>query len=154
MFRLRRRKEPGEVWRPLSDAVYTHAHQRGSRGVVHPQRRFFSCWRLELRPRLVQSASRDLLNPANSWGRGADNRIFGVGGRFWREKHFRLVTSAATAIATILELHTPPLLGTAIELRNFAPRSAVTSPSPPQREKRVGERRAFVTPRKTPLPAS
>src|SRR5207302_3047646 len=26
----------------------------------------------------------------------------------------------------------PPLLGTAIELRNFAPRSAVTSPSPPQ----------------------
>jgi len=26
------------------------------------------------------------------------------GGGFWREKHFRLVTSAATALATILEL--------------------------------------------------
>ena len=32
------------------------------------------------------------------------NLIFGVGGGFWREKHFRLVTSAATALATILEL--------------------------------------------------
>src|SRR5947208_9423980 len=30
--------------------------------------------------------------------------IFRVGGGFWREKHFRLVTSAATALATILEL--------------------------------------------------
>src|SRR5207247_4819441 len=30
--------------------------------------------------------------------------IFGVGGGFWREKLFRLVTSAATALATILEL--------------------------------------------------
>ena len=27
-----------------------------------------------------------------------------VGGGFWREKHFRLVTSAATALATILQL--------------------------------------------------
>src|SRR5438477_10731750 len=41
---------------------------------------------------------------------------------------------------------------TAIELRNFAPRSAVTSPSPPQREERDGERKAFVATRKTPLP--
>src|SRR6266516_6749840 len=32
------------------------------------------------------------------------NLIFGVGGGFWREKHLRLVTSAATALATILEL--------------------------------------------------
>ena len=32
------------------------------------------------------------------------NLIFGVGGGFLREKHFRLVTSAATALATILEL--------------------------------------------------
>jgi hypothetical protein len=30
--------------------------------------------------------------------------IFGVGGGFRREKHFRLLTSAATALATILEL--------------------------------------------------
>src|SRR5437773_2770063 len=32
------------------------------------------------------------------------NLIFGVGGGFRREKHFRLVTSAATALAVILEL--------------------------------------------------
>src|SRR5438046_4498475 len=32
------------------------------------------------------------------------NLISGVGGGFWRGKHFRLVTSAATALATILEL--------------------------------------------------
>jgi len=30
--------------------------------------------------------------------------IFRVGGRFWREKHFRLITSAAMALAGILEL--------------------------------------------------
>src|SRR6266850_6437958 len=35
------------------------------------------------------------------------NLIFGVGGGFWREKHFRLVTSAATALATILESTLP-----------------------------------------------
>ena len=34
----------------------------------------------------------------------SSNLIFGVGGGFWRERHFRLVTSAATALATILEL--------------------------------------------------
>ena len=32
------------------------------------------------------------------------NLIFGVGGGFRREKQFRLVTSAATALAMILEL--------------------------------------------------
>src|SRR5438552_494832 len=34
----------------------------------------------------------------------SSNLIFGVGGGFWREKQFRLVTSTATALATILEL--------------------------------------------------
>ena len=32
------------------------------------------------------------------------NLIFGVGGGFGREKQFRLVSSAATALAAILEL--------------------------------------------------
>src|SRR5438552_17979735 len=35
------------------------------------------------------------------------NPISGVEGGFWREKHFRLVTSAATALATILALTWP-----------------------------------------------
>src|SRR6266516_37843 len=46
-----------------------------------------------------------------SWGERAGTRasvssnlIFGVGGGFWREKQFRLVTSTAPALATILEL--------------------------------------------------
>src|SRR5438552_1998491 len=34
----------------------------------------------------------------------SSNLIFGVEGGFWREKHFRLVTTAATALATILEI--------------------------------------------------
>ncbi len=36
------------------------------------------------------------------------NLIFGVGGGFRREKQFRLVTSAATAPGTILELTLSP----------------------------------------------
>src|SRR5439155_25772550 len=46
-----------------------------------------------------------------SWGERAwvrasfsSNLIFGVRGGFWREEDFRLVTSAAMAVATILEL--------------------------------------------------
>src|SRR6266487_7173039 len=35
------------------------------------------------------------------------NLILGAGGGFRREKHFRLVTSAATALAMILELALP-----------------------------------------------